>query len=163
METIQEAFVDAYPFTTDQIAHELQMEVPTFRVWKNKLETSGVLTRPKIGSHLCIQDPHSRNRILYSEEYVNRLKEVRDKMPRRGKNKEHVYKEASLKNALMKVIVPIFDPNIVSFITKKFKDEAGLENYLRSHINSIAVPVLSKIEELKRKHAQELEEMMAEF
>lgn len=163
MDTIKEAFVDAYPFTTDQIAHELQMEVPTFRVWKNKLETSGVLTRPKLGGHLCIQDPHSKKRLLYSEEYVSRLKEIRERMPNKRRNKEIVYKEASLKNALMKVTIPIFDPDIVTFIKKKFNGEMGLENYLRGHINSMAVPALSKIEELKKKHAQELEEAMQQF
>lgn len=162
METIQNAFVDAYPFTTDQIAHELKMEVPTFRVWKNKLETTGVLTRPKLGGHLCIQDPHSKNRILYSEEYVERLKEIRERMPRRIK-KEQAYRDGSMKNALMKVTIPIFDPNIMNFIKKKFNGEIGLETYLRDHINSIAFPVLNKIEELKKKHAKELEEALKEF
>ncbi len=163
METMQEAFVDQYPYTTDLIANELKMEIATFRVWKNKMETSGVLTRPKLGGHLCIQDPSSKNRILYSQEYVDRLKEVREKQPKRSKNKEEVYKAVSLKNALMRITVPIFDPNIASFVKKKFNDELGLENYLRDHINSIAIPTLSKIEELKRKHAQELEEAMKDI
>lgn len=163
METMEAAFVDQYPYTTDHIANELHMEIGTFRVWKNKMESSGVLIRPKLGGHLCIQDPSSRNRILYSQEYVDRLKEVRERSPKRMRNKEEIYRESSLKNALMKITIPIFDPNIVSFIRNKFNDEAGLESHLKEHINNLAIPALSRIEELKKKHAQELEEMMREF
>lgn len=163
MDTMASAFADQYPLTSDQIALELGMELATFRVWKNKLEASGILTKPKIGGHLCIQDPNSRNRILYSQEYLERLKEIRNRMPTRRKNKTGLNKSLSLKNALMRVTVPIFDPNIVNVIKKKFNDESGLEDHLRDHINSIAFPALNKIEELKRKHAQELEDMLKDL
>lgn len=157
---MEKAMSEKYPYTTEDLSRELRMKLNFFRVWKSKLESTKKIARPAVNSLLCIQDPTSKNRLLYSEEYLNRLQKLRDEMPRRNRDKDALAKVASLKTALMTVTVSIHDENVLSFVRSKFKDEAGLEKHLKDHIYDLAKPALSKIEELKKKHRQELEEAM---
>lgn len=160
--TVGDAMAKKYPYTAEDIANQFEMNPDSFRVWKSKLEKSGKIAKPQIPSLFCIQDPESKNRLLYSEEYLKKIQELRAKTPRRVRGgKMELTRKASLKSAIMTILVPIHDENIVAYIKRKFKDEGGIEKHLRNHIKDLAVPALSKIEELKRRHAKELEDAFA--
>lgn len=157
---ISEAMINNFHLTSEDLAEELGMELSYFRVWKNKMEKAEKLVRPAVGSLLCIPDPQMGNRLLYSEAYLEKLKEVR------GTNKIHKRKSAienSLKNAVMKITVPLFDQNIVNIILTKFKDEEGIQTHLRDHLKDLAIPALNKLEEIKKRHEKEMLEIMAEL
>lgn len=155
---MEETMKDNFPWTAETIASELDMPLSSFRVWKNKMEKDGKLKRPQVNSLFCIQDPESKNRLLYSAAYLDKLKEIRDGNVKRSRRSV----ESSMKHAILKIVIPIFDKNVADYIIRKFKDEKGLEEHLKNHIKDMALPVLSKLEELKRRHAEELEQALQE-
>lgn len=149
------AMVDKYPWTVNAIADDLRMPLPSFRVWKLKMEKEGKILKPAINSLLCIPDPESRNRLLYSDDYVSKLRELRGQTrPKRTSD------EMSLRNAKLKVLVPVYDENVAKFLLKKFGDEQGIQEYLKSHVIGLVKPVMNEIEELKREFERKMNELL---
>ncbi len=151
---MRDALIDNYPWTIDAIAEELGMSTAYFRVWKIKIEKDSKIAKPAIGSLLCIQDPTSKNRLLFSDAYMDKLRELRGHTERRSRIIKSA--EMSLKSAVMKLTVPIFDKNIADIIMKKFKDEAGIQKYLSNVLTKTAIPAMKRIEEIKKRYEEEL-------
>ncbi len=140
--TIGSAMVDKFPWTINSIAEELGMPIPSFRVWKQKMEKEDKIARPAVNSLLCIADPDYRNRLLYSDEYMNKLRELRGNV--RTHRKSSDVSESSLKHAKLQILVPIFDENVVKFLLKKYEDERGIQEYLKSHVIELVQPVMNE-------------------
>lgn len=155
---MEDALVNNYPWTTNTIAEELGMKLNYFRVWKAKIEKDKKIAAPAIGSLFCMQDPTSKNRLLYSDAYVDKLREIRGGTARRDRIVQAA--EMSMKNAVMKLTIPIFDKNIADIITKKFKTEAALQEHLKDYIKKMAVPALKRIEEIKARYERDLQAAM---
>lgn len=68
----------------------------------------------------------------------------------------------SVKHAVFLIQVPVFDQQVADLLAKKFGEntEAEVSKYLRDKLIEIVKPALSKIEELKFRHAAEMEEIM---
>lgn len=161
VQVLADALVENYPWTSNTIAEELGMNLATFRVWKNKIEKEEKIKRPAAPSLLCIQDPESKNKLRYSDEYLGKLKEVRNKTPRRASRNGMTHSTSDLKHALVKITVPIFDKTIADFVLKKFKDQRGVEEHLKDHLRALATPTLNKMEELKKRFEKEMQELMS--
>lgn len=146
-----------YPYTTEDLAKELGMSLGSFRVWKIKAEADGKIKKPAQPSHLCIQDPESKNRLLYSEKYFESLKALRSDVKTRAKKGTS---QSALKHAVMIVKVPVFDEKIAELLNKKFGNESGIEKFLREKLTESVKSALGKIEELKKKHEQEMKEAL---
>lgn len=166
--SMTDAIMQNYPWSTETLAEELDMNLPTFRVWKAKVEKEGKITKPAIGSLLCVQDPEFKHCLRYSDEYLEKLKIVRGNSATRrrrtgGSSNGYTGSTSSLKHAVIQINVPIFDKVIADLIMKKFGDVRGIEEHLKDHIRNIATPALTKLEELKRRHEEELQEILANF
>lgn len=149
-----EAIEKSYSWTTESIAEDLGMKPAYFRVWKTKIEQDGKIAKPAIGSLLCIQDPDSGNRLLYSDAYVDKLRELRGKVNKRDRILATA--EKSLKNAILKITVPVFDQNIADVLMRRFKTEEGIQEHFKDHIKDMAIPALKKIEAIKKKYEEEM-------
>lgn len=154
---ISAAMAENFPWTTESMAEELNMELSSFRVWKNKVEKENKIAKPKIGSLLCIQDPQSNKRIRYSDDYFAKIKELRGNVKARNSRKN----QSALGHAIITVQVPIFDKTVASFLMRKFTDERGIETHLRDHLKSLATPMLGEIEKLKIEFDKKMEQLLA--
>lgn len=155
MTVTQEAMAKNYPWTSEQLAQELDMSLASYRVWKNKLEKSEKLTKPKVGSLLCIKDPDMGTRLLYSDKYLEKLKEVRTSGPKRAKHGKAVSK------SVLSFKVNIFDNQIASFLMSRFKTEENLEAHVKNELEKLAKPSISKMDELRRKYEEEMQKLIS--
>jgi len=151
------AMIEKFPWTSDTLAEELGMPVPSFRAWKMKAEQTGKIAKPARGSLLCIEDPEVKMRLRYSDAYLDKLKALRGNVRKQEPN------VSAMQHAKLKVTIPVFDDQVAKFLVKKFKDEKGIEEYLKTHLLSLAKPALNKIEEIKKKYEAELAEAMSSF
>lgn len=151
---LSDAMIENFPWTTETIVKELGMEISSFRTWKNKMEKEGKLTAPKVPSTLCINDPDAKNRKLYSDEYMKRLRALREGTAKRNKRGTSV---SALKHSALTLQVPIFDKAIAELMLNKFGSKESAEAHLRDVVRDIASPALGQIEQLK----QQFEESMA--
>lgn len=154
-----EALMKNFPWTIQGIADELDMPLSSFRVWKNKMEKDKKLPRPKVGSLLCQHDPSSKLILRFSDKYFDNIKELRDAAPKR--NKREQVSKASLEKAILKIMVPIFDPNVADILLKKFKDENGIQQYFKDQVRLLTGSVMSRLEEIKKRQREEIEQALA--
>lgn len=151
-----EAIKNQFHWTTEDIAKELGMSIGAFRVWKQKAEKAKKVIKPAKGSLFCIVNPDKGNQLLYSDAYVEKLREVRGSKPAKQ------IQVSSMAYAKLKLTVPVFDGTVAQFLLKKFKDQKGVEDYLKNHLIDISKPVLAKLEEAKRRYDQEVAELIGE-
>lgn len=149
------AMSDKFPWTTDTLASELGMPVNSFRAWKIKAEKDGKIKKPAVGSLLCIVDPNQKGRHLYSDAYLDKLKAARGNVMRKA-----APATSSMGLAKLKVTVPVFDEVVANFLLRKFSNEKGLEDHLRTYLIDLARPTLSKMEELRKRHEREMAELL---
>lgn len=149
------AMADKFPWTAELMAEEFGMNLAYFRAWKQKAEKEGKVTKPAIGSLLCIKDPELATRLRYSDAYFDKLKVLRGPIL---KKKE--VNASALQHAKIKITVPVFDETVARFLLKKFADEKGIEEYLKTHLFELAKPALNKMDELKKRYEKEMAELL---
>lgn len=140
--------------TKDEFADELGISKSGFNLQVHNKEWCKKKGVPYPGA----QHMQTRGRQnVYSPAYVDLIKKAKEGSARKTKGSS----KSSMKHAVLKVTVPIFDQQIASLLQKKFPTESAMTKFLQEKLTETVKGSLSRIEELKRKHAQEMQEALS--
>jgi hypothetical protein len=135
-------------YTIKDVADELGLSVMRSRqiidiVWRNNLIPKLIKKEGRT--------------ILYSPDFMGKLKDMYLSGKFGKARKRNDLDKSMEKNAQFVIKVPIYDKQVADILTKKLGGEREIQQYLRDKLDEVSKPALTKIEQLKQRHAQELQ------
>ena len=130
----------------------MNLDLDSFRVWKSNAQKNKELEKVKKGGKYCIQDPEKGNQLLYSQAYLELLKEIRKGIATRNRS------GSRSSRAALSLNVEINDENEAFFLLGKFNEsKKEIEQHLKEYLHNMVRPMLHQLQreadiDILRKH-----------